>query len=46
MKGDLIRAPADVVRSLPALHRVVFEVLVRSGKAEVMDDDAPNQVSA
>jgi len=44
--GDRIRAPPDVVRSLPPLYRAVLAVLVRSGKAEVMDDDAPNQVSA
>ena len=39
--GATIRAPPDVVQALPALYRVVFEVLVRSGKAEVLDQANP-----
>jgi len=41
MTGATIRAPADVVQALPVLYRVVFAVLVRSGKAEVMGESNP-----
>ena len=39
--GDHIRAPPDVVRSLPPLYQAVLAVLVRSGKAEIVADSAP-----